>query len=151
MKKIVVSMFILSIFFTACKTSKYATKSAYEPAIDNSVDDIESNSAEEEVIQPQREIPIVMKMEEVTIEKSNDQKLRAFYVIIGSFSNPENADKLQNQQLQNGVPAVVLKSETGMFRVAKLGTDNEQEARNKIKQIRTESNEFPDVWLLKTK
>lgn len=150
MRKVFLILTILVFSFSACKTSKHATKSAYEPAIEKTViKELPAPSVvKEKVKAPETEAPIVMKTEQVTIEKSNDQKLYAFYVIIGSFSMTENAHKLQDQQMAKGMPAVVLKSETGMLRVASLGTDSESDARSKIGQIR---NQFPDAWLLKTK
>lgn len=139
MKKILIIVSIVMLMFSACKTSKKATPPVYEPAVEIS---------ENEIVEPVQEI--VMKEEEVTVEKSDDLKLYPYYVIIGSFSIIENAYKLQDQQMAKGVSAVVLKSETGMMRVAYLGTDSEQDARNSIGQIR-KGKKFPDAWLLKTK
>ena len=53
--------------------------------------------------------------------------------------------------IDQGASAVILKSETGMFRVAYFGTDGEQDARIEIAQIRKTLKEYPDVWLLKSK
>ncbi|MFA9391417.1 MAG: SPOR domain-containing protein [Prolixibacteraceae bacterium] len=151
MKKIFVSVLVLSLSFTACKTAKHVKSSAYEPAINNAVQEMKSEPIDEKVSVFETAQPIVMKTEEVRIEKSQDPTLRAYYVIIGSFSKTENAYKLQEDQIGKGVPSVTLKSETGMLRVAALGTDSEQEARSKINQLRKTTKEFADVWLLKTK
>ena len=150
MKKLFLILGIIIFSFSACKTSKHAVRSAYEPAIDNTVKELVDEPVREEVVAPEPEKPVMVKIEEVSIDKSNDQKLYPYYVIIGSFSIAQNAYDLQDAQLAKGVPAVVLKSETGMLRVACLGTDSEQTARTKIAEIR-KGTEFPDVWLLKSK
>lgn len=150
MKKILFIAIALPLMISACKTSKQAPlkQSAYQPPVQQVLEKEMPDEKVPEVDIP--ETPIMMKIEEVTIEKSNDQKLYAFYVIIGSFSMPENAHTLQDQQLAKGVQAIVLKSGTGMLRVACLGTDSEQEARKKIGEIR-KGKELRDVWLLKSK
>lgn len=152
MKKLFLILGIIIFSLSACKTSKHATSSAYEPAIDNTVKEVVEEPLKEEVVapEPEPEKPVVVKTEEVTVDKSNDNKLYPFYVIIGSFSIAQNAYDLQDAQVAKDIPAVVLKSETGMLRVACLGTDSEQTARAKIAEIR-KGTEFPDVWLLKSK
>ena len=150
MKKLFLILGIIIFSFSACKTSKHAMSSAYEPAIDNSAKEVIDEPVKEEVVASESEKPVVVKTEEVTVDKSNDKKLYPYYVIIGSFSIAQNAYDLQDAQLAKNVPAVVLKSETGMLRVACLGTDSEQTARATITEIR-KGNEFPDVWLLKSK
>ena len=152
MKRVFLIVTVLALAFSSCKTSKSVSHSAYQPAIEKNVPQEEPQQpvAEEKPVVQEPEKPIVVKTEEVTIDKSTDQKLYPFYVVIGSFSMSENAYTLLDQQMTKGEKASVLKSESGMLRVACLGTASEQEARNKIEQIRA-GNEFPDVWLLKTK
>lgn len=151
MKKILLIITVSAFVFSNCKTSKYTKSSAYKPAVSNEEVVLPETVKEVKVLPPETDKPIMMKIEEVTIDKSTDLKLYPYYVIIGSFSVNENAYKLQDQQLNKGVSAVVLKSDSGMLRVASLGTESEQDARKHINQIRKESKEFPDVWLLKTK
>lgn len=150
MKKILLILFGIVLGFSSCKTAKKAATSAYEPAVEPVVVQETKKEVVKEIVPVIEEAPVVVKTEEVTIDKSNDKKLYPFYVIIGSFSMTDNAYKLQDQQISEGIQAVVLKSETGMLRVACLGTDSEATARTKIAEIR-KGKEFPDVWLLKTK
>ncbi|MBN2807496.1 MAG: SPOR domain-containing protein [Prolixibacteraceae bacterium] len=149
MKKLVLisSIFILS--FSACKTSKSLSKSAYEPAVNHQVE-TSLNEMDTEPAKVQEQA-IVVRSESVSIERSNDHTLHAFYVIVGSFSMAENAYKLQSELLSNGIPSEVLKTETGMMRVSYLGTDREDEAREKVSEIRSTLPQFSDVWLLKRK
>jgi cell division protein FtsN len=151
MKNLVLFTSILMLSFSACKTSKTLSKSAYEPAVNNQVEtSLSEMAAEPEKVQ-EPEPAIVVRTEAVSIERSDDNTLHAFYVIVGSFSMVENAYKLQNELLANGIPSEVLKTETGMMRVSYLGTDRENEAREKISEIRTKLPQFNDVWLLKRK
>lgn len=151
MKNLVIIASLFMLAFSACKSSKTLSKSAYEPALNSTVENTLSEQlATPEVVQ-QAQPEIVMRSESVSIERSENNTLKAFYVIVGSFSMVDNAYKLQNELLADGIPSDVLKSETGMMRVTYLGTDNESEARAKISEIRTKLPRFNDVWLLKRK
>lgn len=151
MKNLVFIVSFLMIAFSACKSSKTLSKSAYEPAVNNKVEtSLNTAPATPEVVK-QAQPEIVMRSEAVSIERSETTTLKAFYVIVGSFSMVENAYKLQNELLADGIPSDVLKSETGMMRVSYLGTDHESEARAMIQQIRQNKPAFSDVWLLKRK
>lgn len=149
MRKHLLIATILLISFSACKSTK---KISPAPVVEDPVVEVAEEPVVSEVkeVMPEPEPPVVMKTEEVKLEKSTDTKLHAFYVIIGSFTQVSNAEKLQADQNAMGEKSVILKSESGMFRVANLGTDSEQEARTKISTIR-KGKQFPDVWLLKSK
>ena len=73
------------------------------------------------------------------------------YVPIDELIQIEAFDEDTVNELRSRASAVILKSETGMFRVAYFGTDGEQDARIEIAQIRKTLKEYPDVWLLKSK
>jgi len=151
MNRLFLVVTVILISFSSCKTAKKAGKfqSAYEPAVENKVMQDEPVPATPTL--SGSEAPIVFKTEEVTIERSEENKYYDFYVIVGSFSMVDNAYKLQSELLANGQKSDVLKSETGMLRVTYLGTNSEQEARNQINQIRKNYPKFNDVWLLKRK
>lgn len=163
MKKIAISIFVLAITLSGCNTIKKSMDdSAYQPAgqvepevtettepelkpkIDENAPSIASSSA------PKKEI--VVKTEEVTIEKQddNERELLDFYVIMGSFSSSDNAKKLQHSLTMAGNESEVLRSKAGLLRVSTLGTNSEAEARALIEKIRIETPEHNDVWLLKT-
>lgn len=148
MKKIFFIVIILVLSISACKTSK---PSIYQPPVEQIV--VAEEPVQEVVVEEMPELPVVVKTEEVTLvnEENNDDKMFDFYVIIGSFKKQENANKLQEQQISKGYSSVVLKSETGMFRVAVTGTNSEYEARQLIGEIRVKTPEHNDAWLLKKK
>ena len=165
MRKIAILLVVLVVALSSCKTIKKGMNdAAYQPAtstttaqpepvkepvVDVKVDN-EGPSIGASTTAPKKEI--LVKTEEVTIEKetatSND--LFDFYVIMGSFSNSDNARKLQSELRSEGNVSEVLRSKAGLLRVSTLGTNNENEARALIEKIRIETPEHSDVWLLKT-
>lgn len=167
MRKLAISIFVLAITLSGCNTVKKSMNdSAYqaastsdsglsaqvepmkEPAIETKVDEnaptIGSSTAPKKAI--------VVKTEEVTIEKddNDERELLDFYVIMGSFSNSDNAKKLKSSLSAAGNESEILRSKAGLLRVSTLGTNDEMEARNRIEKIRIETPEHSDVWLLKT-
>ena len=151
MKRVLFIVAVIVLSFASCKTSKKAQtyRSAYEPAVENKV--IQEQPVPQTPTISAPETPIVFKTEEVTIERSGENKYYNYYVIVGSFSMVDNAYKLQNELLANGQKSDVLKSETGMLRVTYMGTNSEDEARRQISNIRKNLPGFSDVWLLKRK
>jgi hypothetical protein len=69
-----------------------------------------------------------------------------FYVIAGSFSNKLNAEKLQNQLINNGYQATIIVRENKMFSVTYKSFSSEIEAEKLRKNIQKTSN--PDAWVL---
>ena len=81
-----------------------------------------------------------------TDEKAPDPS--RYFVIIGSFRNPDNAKKYQSQISNEGFTPEVLKNEAGLYRVSVLATDEIDMARDKIRQIREKFAKYFDTWLL---
>jgi cell division protein FtsN len=152
MKKLFFLLLIISVMIISCKTAKKAVQTPQpNPA---PIENVEDKSAEKVVVPvPEDNAPIYMKTEEVSIAKDEDQSKEgfAFYVIIGSFSKPENAGKYKIQLIDKGFSPVLLNSESGYLRVAVDQTNSENEARDQIKIIRNKYPEHKDVWLLKKK
>jgi len=71
-----------------------------------------------------------------------------YFVIIGSFKSLDNAKTLVGEAVSKGFIPVILKSETGFFRVAVLATNDESAARNEIYRIKYIYPEHSDTWLL---
>lgn len=74
--------------------------------------------------------------------------LHRYFVIIGSFRNPENAKNFQKQILKQGFNSEILKNEAGLYRVSVMSTDEIETARQDIRRIRKVFPEYSDVWLL---
>ncbi len=71
-----------------------------------------------------------------------------YFVIIGSFRNPENAKKHQSLVGADGFKSEVLKNDAGLYRVSVMGTDDLIVAREEIGRIRDQFPEYSDTWLL---
>jgi cell division protein FtsN len=152
MKKILFVLLVIFAMIISCKTAKKAVP--VQPAEKPPVEKVaEVNNKEKEVSVPENNVPIYMKTEEVSIAENEDQSKEgfAFYVIIGSFSKPENAGKFKIQLINKDFSPVLLNSESGYIRVAVDQTNSEAEARKVIREIRKNYPEHNDVWLLKNK
>jgi len=107
---------------------------------------------------------IIPKIEEKTVPdtanpiKEVEEKLVAnnnklpnphrYFVIIGSFRNPDNANKYQGQILKKGFSSEILKNESGLYRVSVLATNETKEAMKEIRRIRRIFPEYSYTWLL---
>ena len=82
---------------------------------------------------------------------ANNNKLpnpHRYFVIIGSFRKPDNANKYQRQILQKGFSSEILKNEVGLYRVSVLATNDTKEAIKEIRRIWRVFPEYSDTWLL---
>ncbi len=151
MKKLLVVLVSLLII-ASCKTSKKAV-SEPEPVKEEPVVEVVEEPVEEPVVEVVEE-PIIIKTEEVEIieeEKPPVKPSYDFFVIIGSFKNPANAEQCKVNMLKKGFNPVMLSTDSGFMRVAVEQTNSETDARTFIKGIREKYPEHKDVWLLKKK
>jgi cell division protein FtsN len=152
MKKILLVLLVISAITFSCKTAKKAVPTPVTETVP--IENVENKKPEpvKEVV-PEDNNPIYMKTEEVSVAENEDQSKEgfAYYVIIGSFSKPENAGKFKIQLINKDFSPVLLNSESGYTRVAVDQTNSENEARDQIKIIRNKYPEHKDVWLLKSK
>ncbi len=88
----------------------------------------------------------VIREVEEKLASNNDPS--RYFVIIGSFRNPDNARKYQEQLLADGFNPATLKNENGLLRVSVLATNDIVKARNEVKKIWAEFPEYSDTWLL---
>lgn len=96
-------------------------------------------------VKPQKEI--VVKEEKVKPIDTEDEIFK-YYVIIGSFKVLDNARNYKTQLKEEGFTPVILENESGLYRVSVSAYNDEQPARNKIGNIRTNYEKYSDVWLL---
>jgi cell division protein FtsN len=81
----------------------------------------------------------------------NDEKApdsHKYFVIIGSFRNPENARKYQSQIGKDGFVSEILKNEAGHYRVSVKATDDITEARDEVRRIWEKFTKYSDTWML---
>jgi len=77
--------------------------------------------------------------------------LSRYFVIIGSFRNPENAARYQEIIREDGFQSTLLKNEEGLIRISVLATNDISEARAEIRRIRSAFPKYFDTWLLMQK
>lgn len=155
MKKITLIFTALVFLFSACKTIKQPAQSAY--TTDNTstkvftVPGSETKPADKPVQPVADEKPIAVRTEQVSFTDQDDRSLNegnTYFVILGSFSQLENAKNYRTTLLDEGFTPIILHSETGYYRVCVNSYKNETEARSRIAQVRQNFNKYSDVWLL---
>jgi hypothetical protein len=90
--------------------------------------------------------------EEPTIPKEeivvNIKPASQYYIIAGSFAEESNASSLIDELIKKGFSAQIIDTnKNGMYRVAYLGLENFNEAKEKLYAIRKDDN--PEAWILK--
>ena len=126
------------VVFSSCRSKRMT---AVEPV---PVQEIEH--AEEPVAETVADIPV--RTERFTFEDSAQEVAHDFFVIVGSYSNPDNAERARTILTRQGFTPIILKSETGMNRVCVNSYTVESEARARVQQIRRNFPEYHDAWLL---
>ena len=67
-----------------------------------------------------------------------------YCIVLGVFSNPDNAERKRNQSIQAGYPASFITYRNGKKAVVILPSNSLEETMNKLKEVR---GTFPDAWL----
>lgn len=151
----------MTLAFTGCKSSESAYKKAYEKAKAQ-----EQQRAQEEpltaapVVTPLETAPasqttvtdnydnVSVRNENVTLVSGNG--LKAFSVVVGSFSLKANAEGLQSQLKGAGYDAqIAFNSGNKMYRVIATTHDDKAGAARSRNQLR--ESKYPDAWLLYNK
>lgn len=163
MKKIMVlgAAMCVALSFTGCKSSESAYKKAYEKAKaqeQTSTDNDDSMKQDAPVVapvetmqQPVTQAPVVDNYDNEPVHRENvsvinGAGLKAYSVVVGSFSVKANAEGLQ-QRLQNaGYSAqVAFNSGNNMYRVVAATFDSKASAVQSRNQLRAT---YADAWLL---
>lgn len=159
MKKyaIVCAGLCLAMAFTSCGSSEKAYRKMYEKA--------QAADAAQKSEQPTEEVAVVTPVverpasETVVVDNSDNVPVRqgkysvvsgaglkAFSVVVGSYSVQANAEGMQGQLKNKGYAAqVAYDDSTRMYRVVISTFDTKNEAVQSRNQVRSE---YPDAWLL---
>lgn len=166
MKKIMVAVLALGLLSSGCKVFQKLKKEkepATETVQDNaqtkvfSVPETKSEVREnptsdrmyEETAVPEK--PVRVQSETFSFAQKEDQvknENKSYFVIIGSFSSNENANRYKQELQPQGFNPIVLHSETGYYRVCVNSFTDEFEARKRVYQIRNDFPQYADTWLL---
>lgn len=141
MKNTMILLLFVSILMVACKSQEMAAVEA-PPVV------------EEPVTQPEQ-LPepaeILVVEERFTFDKTEDKATHdenTYFVILGSFSYRNNAERFVQTLSAQGFSPVILLSETGFNRVSVNSYNDEVAARARIQRIRDSYPEYHDLWLL---
>ncbi len=89
--------------------------------------------------------PEVTRSETFTVvEKKDEVLLKKYHVVIGSFGVQGNANRLKSS-MSEGYSPIVIKNESGMYRVILKSFEDYKSAREEINKIKSQ---FKDAWVL---
>ncbi len=158
MNRILTIAIVLVFAFTGCKTTKQAAQSqspyTTDPTEQPKVFSVPTGNTTEPVTKTEPTTtsdPISMRKEQISFTQQADRagnETNTFFVIIGSFSQLENAKNYRETLLGEGFTPIILHSETGYYRVCVNSYKDEQEARARVAQVRTTYPKYSDIWLL---
>jgi len=162
MRKLFIGAFAIVLAFSACKTQqtlpKQDTAATETVSKDEPATKVFSAPATQPAYQqPQQaapryesSTPVRAQSESFTYADQGDagKYTGKFFVIIGSFSSMDNANRYKQELTPQGFSPIVLRSETGYYRVCVNAYTDEATARQRIQQIRTDYPKYADTWLL---
>lgn len=163
MKKILFIALIAALALGGCKSKRQMAQSEYttDPAKEQKVFTVpgeeetqpqqETTRAPETTTPAEPEEPIAVRKEQVSFTSQDDRtenENNTYFVILGSFSNLNNAKNYREDLLNQGFTPIILHSETGYYRVCVNSYQNETDARSRVAQIRQTYPKYSDVWLL---
>ncbi len=158
MKKIMIAGLTLAMALSlgSCRSKKQSEyRKAYEAAKQRELAQRDSQAGspiEYEAPKNAREIKtnaVVRKEKVSAYQGENQDNLRRFSVVIGSFQNPTNAKSLRERMTKMGYEAVLAENEIGMLRVIISSFDTREEATASREAIKSRfAPDFQDAWLL---
>ena len=150
MKNLNLLFLLFLVVLTGCKTQKIAPKpipvaqQTVAPATDPAPAPVAAPN------KPAKTGNISSKEERFSTASGEtaDYGSNRFFVIMGSFSVLENAKRLKETLVSENFHPVILKNETGMFRVCGNSYAEEAAARARIAEVRSQFSKYSDIWLL---
>ena len=142
--KIIVSVILLAFITVSCGTNKRVYAPPFEDEETETVVEKENvqTTAQNPTKKTENTKPVVSKEENVTM--THGDVLKRYNVIVGSFSNVDNAVKLQAKLNGMGYHSIIMKNDAGMSRVSIAGFDEEEAAREELLKVREQYPEFAD-------
>ncbi|PID89346.1 MAG: hypothetical protein CSB01_02470 [Bacteroidia bacterium] len=101
-----------------------------------------------EYTQPANYGDVSMRSEEVEVVRGAIDHKAKYFIILGSFSVEDNANKLVRRLAKQGFAPNILRSPSGMYRVSGYYFNDERAARMEVDAIRKKYPEYDDLWLL---
>jgi hypothetical protein len=137
--------FLILLMSVGCKTQKIAPKP--EPVKSETVNSETVGSREKNVGTTSS---VKGTEEQITAAKgeANDLGSKRFYIIVGSFSILDGAQRYKKQLISEGFSPGILVNETGKYRVCVNSYDDEDTARGRLGEVRQKFPKYGDSWLL---
>ena len=147
----------LALTFVSCRSSESAYKKAYDKAKAQ-----EARNAEPQVetptpvvtpleTRPATQTTVIDNTDNVVVRSENfsvitGPALKAFGVVVGSFSLKANADGLTGTLKANGyTPSIVYNADRNMYRVVATSFDSKSDAARSRDQLRST---YEGAWLI---
>lgn len=154
----------MALAFASCKPKQSAYKAAYEKAKETeTVPTVAQTTPQEEESRP---LPVIKqkpgtdysaptRVESIQAVAGEDaSRLKAFSIVIGSFTVKTNAYSLKERMQDEGYNAVLGENEQGMLRVIVSSYETKEEAidgRDVFKARHSDNSEFQKAWILERK
>ncbi len=91
----------------------------------------------------------VTEVEKKIVADDNQKpNFKKYFVIVGSFRDPENARKQRAAFEKEGFKSEILKTEEGLYRISVMATNDVNEARNEVRRIWAIFPQYSDTWML---
>ncbi len=161
MRKLFIGAFAIVCLFSACKTKQTLPKqdtaatetvTKQEPATKVFSAPVTQPAPQQQAPATRYESskPVRSQSESFTFAQQEDASRYQgkFFVIMGSFSSMDNANRYKQELIPQGFSPIVLHSETGYYRVCVNAFTDEAAARQRVQQIRTDYPKYADTWLL---
>jgi cell division protein FtsN len=151
MKRAIILIFVIGIALSGCKSTKKASKNPYDPATTSptttstKIFTVPQNNPADNT---SAEKPYSTRKESITFVRPEEQNQNGFFVIVGSYSSLENANKFRQTLIGEGFNPIIVQSETGFYRVTVDSFTIESDARTRLMQIRQNYPQYGDSWLL---
>lgn len=149
MKNLYLFLLLFAVVLAGCKTQKIAPKP--QPIAQQSAAPAPAPAPAPAAAQKAAKPTNIASREERFSTASGetvDYGSNRFFVILGSFSVLENAKRLKETLTNEGFQPVILKNESGMFRVCGNNYAEEAAARARIAEVRAKFSKYSDIWLL---
>ena len=145
MKNLNLLLLLLIASLVGCKTQKIAPKP--QPVAQETVTPSAAATTTPKTYKP---ASVASKEERFSAAQGEtaDYGSDRFFVIMGSFSVLENAKRLKATLTEENFQPVILRNESGMYRVCGNSYAEESDARARIAEVRGSFPKYSDVWLL---
>ena len=138
MKVLNIMLVLVALMVMSCKTQKIAPKP--EP--------VKSETVVKAVVDSSLNVKSKIENVKAANGEAKDLGSKKFYIILGTFSVFENAQKFKKQLMAEDFFPGILINEAGLFRVSVNSYDEEATARSRISEIRQKFPKYNDLWLL---